>query len=547
MKRCNEKIKIIPMLYGALVCMAFILLLVIACTQNVQVFAARSEPEPYQVENAAFRESADASAPAGIRQTYDWTLAEQIEETSCLVFYTVHQYVDVYFDNELVYSLIPYADNRIGRTIGSNWIFIPLYSTDAGSEVRVEITPVYESARNRAVSFYVGSHLQIYLHQLKKDFPTIMLSILAITVGAVTVVVSLHKRFHLGHRHGQELVYLGITSIIIGLWKLTDTRFSPLLFPQNPLLLPDISHTMLLLGPVPLLLFMRSRSRSPSHRALDAVCLCSLLGSTIMIALQAANIVDFRESLPASHALILLTVATVAIYVFQEWRCGVRDVKCFTTTAGLLMCTAGALLDLLLYHFQGNSSNVLYTLVAFVAYVALSSIMFKRELEYQAHIDMHTGLYNKGSCNEQLSSEDPVEEPTAVFMFDLNELKRTNDTLGHDTGDTMIYQFADILRKNLPARSFVGRYGGDEFIAILHPANEETIRLALADVADAVERYNRRKEAQVPISYAAGTALSTAYPGDSMRALLDRADTNMYEDKRLKHAGRRRGASGEFS
>ena len=177
-----------------------------------------------------------------------------------------------------------------------------------------------------------------------------------------------------------------------------------------------------------------------------------------------------------------------------------------------------------------------------MTYVALTGILSNRELAHQAHIDMHTGLYNKSSCNEWLNSEDPVEEPTAVFMFDLNKLKTTNDTLGHDIGDIIIYEFADILRKNLPSRAFIGRYGGDEFIAILHPANDETVHRALADVADAVDRYNQRKDAQSPISYAVGTALSTMYPGETMRALLNRADTNMYEDKRLKHAGSQNGA-----
>ena len=167
--------------------------------------------------------------------------------------------------------------------------------------------------------------------------------------------------------------------------------------------------------------------------------------------------------------------------------------------------------------------------------VILTGAESSRELNYRAHIDMHTGLYNKSCCNEQFSGSETVQEPTAVFMFDLNGLKQVNDTMGHDTGDAMIFQFADILRKNLPARAFVGRYGGDEFIAILRPADGETIRKALDDVAGAVERYNGR-DARVPISYAVGSASSADYPGEPMRTLLEKADTDMYEDKRLKHA-----------
>ena len=159
-----------------------------------------------------------------------------------------------------------------------------------------------------------------------------------------------------------------------------------------------------------------------------------------------------------------------------------------------------------------------------------------REMNQRAYVDMHTGLYNKNSCNERLGGYGPVQEPTAVFMFDLNGLKQINDTLGHGAGDTLIFQFADILRKNLPVKAFVGRYGGDEFIAILSPADSAAVHRALTDVADAVDWYNKG-EGRVPIGYAVGSALSTDYPGESLRALLDRADIDMYQDKHLKYAG----------
>lgn len=330
-------------------------------------------------------------------------------------------------------------------------------------------------------------------------------------------------------------MYLGIFSVVIGVWKLSDTRFSPLLFPQNPLLLSYLSLVMLMLAPVPLLLFIRSCSRSESHRALDAVCLASVLSGTVVLVLQSANIMDFRESLPATHVVIVLAILTIAVNEFREWKRGKRGGRSRVMAVGFLMCTAGALLDMALYYARGNSSGILYTLAAFLVYVILAGIVSNRELNCRAHIDTHTGLYNKSCCNEQFSGSEAVREPTAVFMFDLNGLKGINDTMGHDAGDAVIFQFADILRKNLPARTFVGRYGGDEFIAILRQADGETVRKALEEVAGAVARYNRG-DVRIPISYAVGSASSTDYPGEPLRTLLEKADTGMYEDKRLKHA-----------
>ena len=531
----NKRKNIISVLYGMLVLASAILLLFVSRTENVKTFAARNERGQQTVENVVFQEAEDASAPVGLLQTYSWTLPDQIEENYCLAFYAVHQYVEVYFDGELMYSLMPREGNRIGQTIGSNWIFVPLYPKDSGKEVRVEVTPVYESTRSRTVTFYMGTHLQLYLNQLKKDLPQIVLSILAIVIGAAFAVMSLYNRLKRGSRQGGELIYLGIFSVIIGLWKLSDTRFSPLMFPRNPLLLSYISLAMLMLAPVPLMLFVRSCSRGTANRMLDAACLASIVSGTVMLVLQAANIMDFRESLPATHVIIVLAAAAITVNEVREWKKGKRSGRSRVMAAGFLLCTVGALLDLFLYYERRNSAGVLYTLTAFVVCVILTGAESSRELNYRAHVDMHTGLYNKSSCNEQFSGSEAVREPTAVFMFDLNGLKQVNDTMGHDAGDTLIFQFADILRKNLPARTFVGRYGGDEFIAILRPADGGTIRKVLEDVAGAVERYNRG-DVQVPISYAVGSAASMDYPGEPMRTLLEKADTDMYEDKRVKHA-----------
>ena len=535
MKHANKQIKIILVLYGILVCMAIVLLLVIACTENVQVYEARSGQEQYTVEDVVFRETEDGSAPAGVRQTYKWTLPEQIEEDSCLAFYTVHQYIEVYFDEELMYSLAPQPDNRIGRTVGSNWIVVPLYPKDTGREVRVEVTPVYGSARTRTVTFYTGAYLRIYMNQMKKDLPQIILGALAVLLGAVFCGMSLYNRLRRKSGQMRERAYLGMFSIIIGIWKLSDTRFSPLMFPKNPLLLSHITMVMLLLAPVPLLLFVRSCFRDTPHRVLDAACILSILSGMGMVVLQAANIMDFRESLPASHVVIVLTAAAIAADAARNWKQGEKNQRTRVAAVGFLVCTAGALVDLLLYYVRGNSSGILYTLAAFLLYVTLIGVSTSRELNYRAHIDMHTGLYNKSCCSERFHEKGLVAEDTAVFMFDLNGLKRVNDTVGHEVGDNMIFQFAEILRKNLPFHAFVGRYGGDEFVAILQPADDAAVRRALADVAGAVERYNRG-DVQVPISYAVGSAISTEHPGGSMQELLEAADTAMYQEKRRQYA-----------
>ena len=64
----------------------------------------------------------------------------------------------------------------------------------------------------------------------------------------------------------------------------------------------------------------------------------------------------------------------------------------------------------------------------------------------------------------------------------MNNLKRVNDSLGHSIGDQLILNFAQLLRNSIPAKHFVGRYGGDEFMAVIYDATRESITEILTEL-----------------------------------------------------------------
>ena len=65
-----------------------------------------------------------------------------------------------------------------------------------------------------------------------------------------------------------------------------------------------------------------------------------------------------------------------------------------------------------------------------------------------------------------LRYQDTIVEPTVCIMFDLNNLKTANDTMGHSARDRLIMDFTRLLRSVILDKDFVGRYGGDEFTSI---------------------------------------------------------------------------------
>ena len=126
---------------------SLLLLFYLAMSQNVQIQRTRPGESYIRIEDYTREELQDTNAPAGVLVEYRFRISEDLGRDCSLAFYTVHQYVEVYFDEECVYSLFPSDDNTMIRTTGSDWVMIPLYREDAGKQVRVVLTPVYENVR----------------------------------------------------------------------------------------------------------------------------------------------------------------------------------------------------------------------------------------------------------------------------------------------------------------------------------------------------------------------------------------------------------------
>ena len=154
--------------------------------------------------------------------------------------------------------------------------------------------------------------------------------------------------------------------------------------------------------------------------------------------------------------------------------------------------------------------------------MALKMVRKNQLLEQKAYIEL-------------LNNREILREPTACVIFDLNNLKTVNDTMGHSAGDQLILSFARLLRRVIPEKHFVGRYGGDEFMAVIYHTDRQEVEGILDSLRREADAANRDGN-QLPLSYAYGWAISADYEGCVMQTLLDKADYCMYENKRAYYA-----------
>jgi diguanylate cyclase (GGDEF)-like protein len=160
-----------------------------------------------------------------------------------------------------------------------------------------------------------------------------------------------------------------------------------------------------------------------------------------------------------------------------------------------------------------------------------------RELERLSISDGLTGLYNHrhihGLLHEEFERADRTGERLTVAMFDLDRFKSVNDNYGHQAGDRVLEQFADILRETAREIDRLGRYGGEEFMALLPDTGIEDGVVFVERVRREVARqpFNIGRDQAISMTTSCGVA---TYPHDLIQdpeTLVRLADEALYAAK----------------
>ncbi len=157
--------------------------------------------------------------------------------------------------------------------------------------------------------------------------------------------------------------------------------------------------------------------------------------------------------------------------------------------------------------------------------------------------DSLTGLYNRrhflNVAGAEFERARRYGRPMAVILVDIDHFKAVNDTWGHLVGDATLRTVADAIRRGLRRVDLLGRYGGEEFVALLPETTVQGARIVAERIRSLVEATATETE-HGPVRVTVSLGLGTFEPPaplrtttDSLEALLDRADQAMYESKRL--------------
>jgi diguanylate cyclase (GGDEF)-like protein/PAS domain S-box-containing protein len=158
----------------------------------------------------------------------------------------------------------------------------------------------------------------------------------------------------------------------------------------------------------------------------------------------------------------------------------------------------------------------------------------EERIAHMARHDPLTGLPNRLMLREHvegvLESETPRVRAVAMMCLDLDNFKNVNDTLGHPVGDALLRQVAHRIVPLVDRNGLVARFGGDEFVIVLHDIGAEDVSSLAQSLVEAISRPYQLDGHHIIASASIGIALASGR-GVGMDDLLKNADLALYRAK----------------
>jgi len=154
-----------------------------------------------------------------------------------------------------------------------------------------------------------------------------------------------------------------------------------------------------------------------------------------------------------------------------------------------------------------------------------------KELEKLAKKDSLTDTYNRAKLEEFLETEinrsERFHHLFGISIVDIDHFKKINDTFGHQTGDKVLIEIANILKIHTRKTDFVARFGGEEFVIIFPESNQEEIYQIIEKLRITIEHSTFFDVEQITASF----GITLYQKNDTIKSLIKRADTALYEAK----------------
>ena len=519
----------IPGIYYIILCICFMLMLTGLLVGNTNMFSrleTMKKEQIYPVREEQINENLKEvwlaiDSPDGVSMT--------------LEIYSGHQAVRVFADGEKIYA-IEGADSVWGTTSGAlyNFIGIPVNA----EEIKVEVEAIYSEDRDRVVEYFIGDGMAMMREYVRNAVPNMLMSVLSIAMGVFLVGYWIVTRRKVVIEHSS--LYFGLFATVLGLWTLHETDFATVLVP-NRTAASYCGYMLLMLVIVPFVLFVKSFMEVDDKYLAYLICGEALISLVINTAGHMSGLWYFKKSVLSIHFSIGLAVVYMLYAVAWRWRKYGLDRKVKANIIGAVVLIATVVIDISAYYMKLKQTDLIGRIGLLIYIIFLgkeTTVEFFRQVDegrkaeiYKelAEKDVMTGMYNRNAFDEWEYGCKSFEDIMLV-TFDLNNLKKCNDTMGHEVGDKYIIDAAALIQQIFGKIAKCYRIGGDEFCAVIMNASKVNVEEYLQHLKNIQDFYNTKSkdvDMQIACGYATFNGSDT-----NIESTRSRADARMYVHKK---------------
>lgn len=468
-----------------------------------------------------------------------------------IMFYTYHANVTAYVEGHSIYRMfVNQESNRFSVVLGDVWNQFIIPKEHQGKHIQIVVETPYPSYLDYVPTFMLGNELDIVLEEMKKSMFSIFLSVGILISGIYLALYAI--AISKNGNNNYSMLYLGAFAILIAVWFLVNIPIIHFVI-TNGIALTYISYLILGAIAVPFILFEKQIMHKKFGIFLNCLCIMVMTVQLACVFMQVFGIYNMKETLILTHITLAVFIAAfICIAAINVKITGIKNisrVNLVNITCAVL-AAAGVAIDMARYYSDPNGGKeYLFTKIALLVYILALAYNTIKETEQMmekakeaerfemlAYMDELTGVCNRTAYNKLVEETDVEKYSYTVFMFDLNDLKKCNDTLGHHYGDEYIRSSAHCIKEAFESLGTCYRIGGDEFCIIAKEAEDSQIENAYEKLSEKIEMYNQVHEI-LHINVAYGHAKYEKSEDKSLEDTRQRADKIMYENKiKMKQA-----------
>ena len=290
--------------------------------------------------------------PAKTTMTIITQLPENYTE-SMLAIRSSLQSVRFYVDGELRAEYDTSEERVVGKNSASCYVFCPTSAEDAGKEVRIELQTNTNKYSGVVNAVYCGNAVEIWGYLFRTYGLETIIAFFLLFAGIVTIIFG----FSLGiaYQTKFDMEYLGWCVFVAAVWMLGESKMRQLFVP-NPSALSTLCFVMIMLSPIAIGYYMDTLLKGRYRKIFGVVENIAFLNLLICSVLHILGIMDYIESLPVAHMILVGTVLIVFITMICDLKRGYVSEK--YTFLSIILAMAAAVTESLLVYFRVSTSGI---------------------------------------------------------------------------------------------------------------------------------------------------------------------------------------------